>query len=268
MDLLPKKKAADPKIVAGGVPRVNLLPRDVIAKREQSGAIKSWGVRVAVAVVVVAVGVFGMFAWQAVTTLRLAATQAEGMSLLSQIGAKAEIQQLLNTESSLGVFEKNALATDFAWAESVQRLLAKFPEGSSLCSFDLTGGAAPSGEPDAQVGLSGVFTICGSFVSAIPYLRDATSVDGVLAATIVDSTYDQTLGLYTHTIAVQFDQTIYAGAAKKKNDTVEAPAETPSAETAEEGVAATPDGSENSTSPEGGESQPEPTTPATEEAAA
>lgn len=265
MDLLPKKKTAAPKIVSGGVPRVNLLPREVIAKREQSGVVKSWGVRVAAAAVIVAVGVFGMFAWQTVTALRLGATQAEGMSLVTQIGTKAEIQQLINTESSLGSFEKKALATDFGWVESLQRLLAKFPEGASLCAFDLTGGAAPSGEAEAQVGLSGIFSICGSFTSAIPYLRDATSVDGVLAVTIVDSTYDQTLGLYTHTIAVQFDQTIYTGAEKKKSDAAEAPAEAPPAEAPEEEAAATP---EPGATPEGDDTQTSATTPATEEAAA
>lgn len=265
MDLLPKKKTATPKIVSGGVPRVNLLPREVIAKREQSGVIKSWGVRVAAAAVIVAVGVFGMFAWQAVTTLRLGATQAEGTSLLTQIGSKSEIQQLINTESSLGSFEKKALATDFGWVESLQRLLAKFPEGSTLCSFDLTGGAAPAGDPETQVGLSGVFTMCGSAASVIPYLRDATSVDGVLAVTIVDSTYDQELGLYTHTIAVQFDQTIYAGAEKKKSDAAAAPAETPPAEAPEEEAAAIP---EPVATPESDDTQTAATTPATEEAAA
>ena len=266
MDLLPKKKTAAPKIVSGGVPRVNLLPREVIAKREQSGVVKSWGVRVAAAAVIVAVGVFGMFAWQTVTALRLGATQAEGMSLVTQIGTKAEIQQLINTESSLGSFEKKALATDFGWVESLQRLLAKFPEGSTLCSFDLTGGAAPAGDPETQVGLSGVFTMCGSAASVIPYLRDATSVDGVLAVTIVDSTYDQALGLYTHTIAVQFDQTIYAGAEKKKkSDAAEAPAEAPPAEAPEEEAAATP---EPVATPESDDTQTATTTPATEEAAA
>ncbi|MCA0346660.1 MAG: hypothetical protein LCH31_06460 [Actinobacteria bacterium] len=265
MDLLPKKKTATPKIVSGGVPRVNLLPREVIAKREQSGMIKSWGVRVAATAVIVAVGVLGMFAWQAVTTLRLGATQAEGTSLLTQIGSKSEIQQLINTESSLGSFEKKALATDFGWVESLQRLLAKFPEGSTLCSFDLTGGAAPAGDPETQVGLSGVFTMCGSAASVISYLRDATSVDGVLAVTIVDSTYDQTLGLYTHTIAVQFDQTIYTGAEKKKSDAAEAPAEAPPAEEPEEEAAATP---EPGATPEGDDTQTSATTPATEEAAA
>jgi len=147
----------------------------------------------------------------------------------------------------------------------LQRLLAKFPEGASLCAFDLTGGAAPSGEAEAQVGLSGIFSICGSFTSAIPYLRDATSVDGVLAVTIVDSTYDQTLGLYTHTIAVQFDQTIYTGAEKKKSDAAEAPAEAPPAEAPEEEAAATP---EPGATPEGDDTQTSATTPATEEAAA
>lgn len=266
MELLPKymqKGNAAPRIEAGGVPRVNLLPREVVAKRAQSGAIKSWGLRVAVAVIVVAVGVFGMFAWQAVTALRLAATQAEGMSLLSQIGAKAEIQQLVQTESNLGAFEKNALATDFGWAESMQKLLAKFPEGASLCSFDLAGGAAPSGEPEAQVGLSGVFTICGSFASAIPYLRDATSVDGVLAVTIVESKYDQTLSMYTHAIAVQFDQTVYVGGTEKKKSEASKPTPPPSPE--EEGAEAPSESAENSVD---GENQPAATTPATEEAAA
>lgn len=263
MDLLPKKKTAAPKIVSGGVPRVNLLPREVIAKREQSGMIKSWGVRVAAAVVVVAAGAFGMFGWQAITALRLAATQAEGMSLLSQIGAKAEIQQLVQTESNLGAFEMNALATDLSWTESVQKILAKFPEGAWLCRFELASGAAPSGDAEAQVGLSGVFSICGSFPSAIPYLRDATSVDGVLSAVVLDGKYETDISAYVHQIAIEFDQTIYLGD-KKNKDSAGAESEPSTDETsaAGESMPVAPETSE------GSEDQPVPTTPATEEAAA
>lgn len=263
MDLLPKKKTAAPKIEVGGVPRVNLLPREVIAKREQSGVIKSWGVRVAAAVVVVAAGAFGMFGWQAVTALRLAATQAEGMSLLSQIGAKAEIQQLVQTESNLGAFKKSALATDLGWADSVQKIISKFPEGAWLCRFELASGAAPSGDAETQVGLSGVFSICGSFPSAIPYLRDATSVDGVLTAAVIDGKYDSEISAYVHQIAIGFDQTIYLGD-KKKKVSAGAESEPPADETAapDESTPAAPEMNE------GAEDQPAPTTPATEEPAA
>lgn len=262
MDLLPKKKASAAKIEAGGVPRVNLLPREVVAKRAQTALLKGWGLRLVTAVIVVAVGVTGMFAWQAVTALRLGAAQAEGMNLLTQISTKAEIQQLLNTESKLGALEANALATDLGWADSVQKIISKFPEGAWLCSFELASGAAPSGEPETQVGLSGVFSICGQFASAIPYLRDASSVDGVRSATVIDGKYDSEISAYAHNIAIVFDQTIYLSGKKK----AEAEPSAAEPEDASAAASASSEETDEQASTEGAETADE--TQATEEAAA
>lgn len=210
-----KKQPAELKIDAGGVPRVDLLPREIVAKRAQRDLMKTWGVRTLLAILVLVVAVAGMLAWQGVTAMRLANAQTQGLNLLTEIGAKAEIQELVNAEVHLDGFTKEALATDLPWVESVGKILEKFPEGASLCAYALTSGAAPSGDPSLQVGLSGTFVICGPFPSAIPYLRDATSVAGVMHATVLQGEYDPTLNTYAHTIYVEFDQSVYVSVAEE-----------------------------------------------------
>lgn len=233
-----------PKIESGGVPRVNLLPRTISAKREQRALFKSWGARVLASVVVVAAASAGMFGWQAVTALQLVAVQSEGTGLLAQMSAKGEIQRLLSTESELQDYSAEMMATDLNWTESIAKLLQNFPEGSWLCSFDFISGAAPEGTPEENVGLSGVIQICGPFPSAIPFLKDATSVPGVKKVAVLEGSYDTEISAYAHSIFVELDQTVYQSAEARVEGNKSQP-ETAESEVEPEGSVAAEQTAEN-----------------------
>lgn len=209
LTLKPEPKGKISGLDVGGVPRVNLLPQVVVAKREQNVRLKRWSVRIGGAAVVLAVAAVGMFAWQGMLSLQLKGTQDEGLSLLAQISEKSEIQQLMNMDSALQDLESEALATRLGWEKSIGLLLQNFPEGSYLCGFELQAGGIPSDEPVEDIGLAGVVEICGTFRSAIPFLRDATSVDGVKSALVLEGEVSNREGIYVHNIKVELDQTIY-----------------------------------------------------------
>lgn len=203
------KSSDTPHIQSGGVPKVNLLPREVTVKRAQTALFKAWGVRALASVAVLGVAALGVLGWQTVVALQLAAEEAEGQSLLTQIAQKNEIQQLVRTEGSLRSFSKDALATDLVWSEPIALVLEHFPEGSWLCAFDLQSGASPSGDPMSQVGLSGVISICGDFPSAIPYLQDIRETDQLLISEAQKGRFDNDLKVYVHELSLVLNQTVY-----------------------------------------------------------
>lgn len=209
MELTRPKKAASP--VAGGTPRVNLLPQAVITRRAQNRTLKEWGVRIAGAVVLVVIACAALFAWQSVTALQLLGAQQQGEELLARIAAESEIQQLVQQETELDRFRTEAMSTDLAWVPVLEGVKATFPEDASVGAYDLHSGAAPSGAPEEQTGLSGTISIVGSFPSAIPFLRDFESVSGLRSATVREGEWDDEIDAYVHVIDVEFDQTVYSG---------------------------------------------------------
>lgn len=211
MEFTLKKEKAAAQLVVGGTPRVDLLPNEITQKRKQTKLFKNWGIRVLFAVSVVAIAGLGMLAWQVVTALQLNAVRAEGASLATQIEEKTEIQVLIDTERRLSDYRGQVTATDLSWTSALDRIKSKLPEGAWLCSFTLSAGSTPDGDPLVQIGLAGEIEVCGPFQSAIPYLHDVEAVSGVLSATATSSTWDATAAIYRHSIAVVLDQTIYAG---------------------------------------------------------
>lgn len=209
MKLTLKKEPGAPKIDAGGVPRVNLLPRSIIEKREQGKLLKSWGARALAAVVVLVAACVGMFGWQTLTIMQLATTKAEGLRLVSEIDAKGEIQQLLSTESELRSYGAETMATDLGWKSTFARMVATFPEGSRLCSFDLVVGGVPEGAPEDGIGLVGTIEVCSSFQTMVPLLRSLAAVEGVRVVTVRNGSFDSTNNEYKHTLFVEIDQSIY-----------------------------------------------------------
>ena len=207
---LKKEKSAQVQLGVGGTPSVDLLPAEIVQKRTQRRIFKEWGVRIVGAVAFVALICAALLGWQAATALQLNAVRAEGIALVGQLGAKGEVQQLLELERNLGSFRDEAQATNLSWTEALNRIKSKLPSGAWVCAFSFTVGGAPAGEPEQQIGLAGDVEICGPFESAIPFLRDIESVEGVASVSVTASAWDSGLGAFKHSMRVRLDQTIYS----------------------------------------------------------
>lgn len=208
---LKKEKPGQLQVSVGGTPSVDLLPAEIVQKRTQRRLFKDWGVRIVGAVAFVALVCAGLLGWQTATALQLNAVRAEGTALVSQIGAKGEIQQLLDLERSLDGFREEAQATNLSWTEALGRIKSKLPSGAWVCAFSLTAGGAPTGEPEQQIGLAGDIEVCGPFESAIPFLRDIESVEGIASVSVTASAWDSSISAFKHSMRVRLDQTIYSG---------------------------------------------------------
>ena len=98
--------------VLAGIPRVNLMPRSEVARRERDKLTRAWvwGVLGAIVVALLIVAAAFYLKWSA--DQRLAAEQAQTNQLLLEIASLAEVSTALATESELTDFRREAMASD------------------------------------------------------------------------------------------------------------------------------------------------------------
>lgn len=215
-------KSSAPATALAGVPRVNLLPRAELDRRERTAAIRRWGwgvVGALMIVVLVAAGAYGVN-WGA--QQRLADAQSRTTSLLTQLGALSDVSTAVTTRSGLQSFRADAMGADLDWLKTLSSLDAVVPAGVTVSGFDLISGGVPIGgaDPKTQQGLVGKITLQSpNPVQIVSVIRAFRDVDGVTSADGTDvSSSDDTGagGVYTYELDVVFDQSIYTGAYAKE----------------------------------------------------
>ncbi|WP_127475539.1 hypothetical protein [Microbacterium sulfonylureivorans] len=198
----------------GGVPRINLMPRSEVARRERDTVLRGWMWGVLAAIVVALLVIAGAFALKWAADQRLAAEQAETNALLGELAALADVSQALATEQELTGFRAEAMGADFAWAPVVASIAASLPSGAALTGFDLVSGGVPQGDdPSAEPGLTGTVSVgSANPIDIVAAVRDLRQVPGVLYADGQSVTSSSvTEGAYTYLLTVTFDQSIYSG---------------------------------------------------------
>ncbi|HWI32482.1 MAG TPA: hypothetical protein VNT50_13440, partial [Microbacterium sp.] len=99
-----------------GIPRVNLMPRLEVERRERSVLVKRWFGAVIGAVVIVALVCGGTFYLRWTEERRVAAAQAQTSSLLGELASLSEVSQAIATVGALETFRAEAMASDIGWA--------------------------------------------------------------------------------------------------------------------------------------------------------
>jgi len=206
----------------GGAPRVDLLPRSEIDRREREKLSAAW-VRVGLLAVLLAVVLIGAaFAFNVWAQQNLVAEQARSTQLVQQIGALSDVSGALATETELQNFRAEAMGSDLAWTGILDKVRSPLLPENTVLGFDLTPGVAPApATADATkdeeaakkaVGLTGTLTIDSPTALDLgPYVRSLRGVSGVVAADAnAMVTSPSTPGRYTYTIDITFDQTVYS----------------------------------------------------------
>ena len=206
--------SAVPAVPFGGVPRVNLIPRSELDRRERAATARGWVWGVAGAILAALALIAGAMAISWVADQRLAAEQARTNILLTELAALSEVSGALADERDLVDFRAQSSGSDFAWAPVVDEVRAALPAGVELVGFALVTGGIPQGEdPTVETGLTGSLTLSSpnaiEIAQTVRALRDRAGVamaDGRLV-----STSQQSVGAYTYELSVTFDQSIYSG---------------------------------------------------------
>lgn len=198
-----------------GMPRLNLMPRVEVARRERESLTRRWVWAALGAIVVTLLIIAAAFALKFLADQRLVAEQARTNDLLVQLSALSEVSQALATEHELTQYRSEAMAADFAWAPVISKVTGILPAEVTLTGFDLTSGGAPQGdEPESEEGLVGTFAFDSpNPIDIVAAVRSLRGVDGVLYAdgqAVTASTVIE--GHYAYELTVTFDQTIYSNA--------------------------------------------------------
>ncbi|MBN9152447.1 MAG: hypothetical protein J0I70_03795 [Microbacterium sp.] len=221
------RKDATPAATLAGIPRVNLMPRAELDRRERADAIRrwGWGVVAALAVVVLVAGAGYGLNWAA--QQRLADAQGRTTSLVAELGRLSDVSKALKTRTDLESFRAQAMGSDLEWIKTMASLGVVIPDGVVVTGFDLVPGVIPVAgtTPPQQTGLAGTITLESlSPVEIVPVVRAFRKVPGMVSADGVEITSgdDSSDGgggggsagsggpiVYKYLINVQFDQTLY-----------------------------------------------------------
>jgi len=209
----------------GGVPRVDLLPRSEIERREGEALSAVWVRICLLAVLLAAVLIGGAFVWNLFAQQRLSAEQDRSQQLIGQIAELSDVSKALATESELQGFRSEAMGSDFAWSGILDKVRNSLPSGTSLIGFALTPGASPAATASGvdavkkasaakkAVGLTGTLTIDSpTAVDLGSYVRSLRGVAGILSADANATTSGASaVGRFTYKVDITFDQTVYSG---------------------------------------------------------
>jgi len=196
-----------------GTPRVNLMPRSEVARRERDKLVNLWAWIVLGALVVALLIIAGAFALKFVADQRLVAEQTKTSALLGEIAALSDVSQALSTQSELTDFRTEAMASDLAWSPVIAKVTGILPPDATLTGFDVAVGGAPQGDdPTAEQGLVGTISIDSATpLDIVSIIRSLRGVEGVLFADGQSVTSSQvTADRYAYQLNVQFDQTVYS----------------------------------------------------------
>lgn len=197
-----------------GVPRINLMPRSEVARRERDKLMRAWVWGVLGAIIVALLIVVAAFWLKWTADQRLAAEQAQTNQLLLEIASLSEVSEALSTKAELTDFRSQAMATDLTWAPVIAKVTGILPAETSLTGFDFAVGGAPQGDdPVAEQGLVGTVSFDSpSPLDIVALIRSLRGVEGVLYADGQSVTSSQVdAGSYAYLLDIVFDQTIYSG---------------------------------------------------------
>jgi hypothetical protein len=196
-----------------GAPRVNLMPRSEIARRERDSLVRLW-VWIALGAIVVAVLIIaGAFAFKFFADQRLIAEQARTNALLTEIASLSDVSQAIATESELTDFRTDAMATDLAWAPVMAKITGVIPADTTITGVDFAVGGVPQGDdPTAEQGVVGTVTFDSPTpLDIVALIRSLRGVEGVLYADGQSVTSSQvSADRFSYLLNVEFDQSVYS----------------------------------------------------------
>ena len=198
-----------------GIPRINLMPRSEVARRERDKLVRLW-VWIALGSIVVALLIIaGAFSVKFFADQRLAAQEARTNALLTEIAGLSEVSQALAAEAELTEFRAEALASDLAWSPVIAKVTGILPADTALTGFDLAVAGVPQGEdPALEAGVAGSLTIDSATpLDIVSIIRALRQVDGVLFADGRSVTSSQVSeGRFAYQLDVAFGQSVYSNA--------------------------------------------------------
>ncbi|WP_404432425.1 hypothetical protein LG299_00380 [Microbacterium lacus] len=208
-----------------GVPRVNLIPRSEIERRDRAATLRGWGWGIVATLLALMLIIAGAIALNWLAQQRLVGEQARTNTLLTELASLSEVSVALSTQTDLKSFRAAAMASDLEWTGVYSTLTGALPAGVTLTGFNLITGPVPveGVEVTEQVGLDGGLTFSSpgpiemaTLIRAYRALPGVIDADGWQVASSTDT--GDTAAAYTYELTITFDQSLYTGAYAGEED--------------------------------------------------
>lgn len=204
----------------GGIPRVNLLPRIEIDRRERLALARRWLVVVLVAMFAIAGISAGAYTLNSLASTRLASENARTTDLLGQISDLADVSKVRTAQRDLESFRTEAMGADVAWVPVYGVFEKVIPGDGVVIGWDLATGTLPGdGDPSDQAGVTGTLTISSPVpMDIVTMVRALRKQDGIIDADGALLERPDEEPAYEYTLTATWDQTVYTGAYSEKKD--------------------------------------------------
>lgn len=206
------RKKTGKGLVAGGTPRVNLLPPQEVENRGRNALRMQWLRAFITAFVLVAMVLMVGFRWNILAHGDLDATAQDSVQLQSQLAKYSEVINLQARVQNLQNLHTQAGSNDLSWGPLIAEIKAVLPRGVGLIGFKLVPGAAPKPGTDssAQVGLRGTLTFSAKTTSAqAETIMQLRTVNGFIDVDASELSSDGPAGGFTFVTTFSADQTRY-----------------------------------------------------------
>ena len=207
------RKKTGKGLVAGGTPRVNMLPPQEVENRGRQSLRMQWLKAFITAIVLVALALMIGFQWNFLAHADLDATAQNSVQLQSQLAQYSEVVNLQADVQNLQDLRTKAGSNDLSWGPLIAEIRAVLPNGVGLIGFKLVPGAAPTPGTDvhAQVGLRGTLTFSAKKTSAqAETIMRLRTVNGFIDVDASELSSDGPAGGFTFVTTFTADQTRYS----------------------------------------------------------
>ncbi len=202
-----------PVLPIGALPHVDLLPPSERRRRDTMSRARTWVVVGIGALAVAALAIGGAAASNVAASLRLSVEQSRTTQILEGIAELSDVSAALSARLALTTMRRDAMSGDIAWSPALAMLAARLPAGVVITQYALDAGPAPvaDSDPAAATGLSGTVTFTSTvpvdFVQTTRDLRTLSAVRSAEPEQLVSAD-----GVFTYTVRLELDQSVYTGA--------------------------------------------------------
>ncbi|KRB37603.1 hypothetical protein ASD93_04460 [Microbacterium sp. Root180] len=210
--------ANPPAYAFGAAPRVNLMPRAETDRREKSRLMRRWVGALVLAVLVV-VGVAAAGLWVNIGAMqRLGLETTRTNTLLAQLDGLSDVRAMVDLQSELTDFRRDAMATDLRWSGLIATVAGGLPEGVVITGYSLAPAGMPQGDvPEEEIGAAGTVELVSQAPrDIVDLVRAVRPLPGVIDADGWEVTAED--AGYVYQIRIAFDQTVYTGAYKEDSE--------------------------------------------------
>ncbi|MBN9633033.1 MAG: hypothetical protein J0I18_20925 [Actinobacteria bacterium] len=203
-------------LVLGGMPRVSLIPPEVLDGRKARGVRRAlvWGVLGVLVITVVAIGGTALLGLKA--QAGLADAQAQTGELLAEQGRYVDVKKTQNDVDLAQAAQRVGASTEIDWKDYLDKVQATLPADAALKSVAVNSATplATYEQPTAPLQGSRVATLVFQATSPVlpvvpTWLASLATLPGFADATPDSVTLDDTTHLYTVTITMHINDAAY-----------------------------------------------------------